>query len=104
MRTRAASCIGTGVLVGTPSYMAPEQVRGEHEIGPSADVWALGCVLHECLTGQPVFAGAQMMAVFYKIHEDGPAWVCTRRRTPRSRQPWSAPSTSPYRPSRTTRD
>lgn len=53
-RTRAGDCAlltGAGDVLGTPLYMAPEQLVGA-AAGPAADVWALGCMLHECLTGQ----------------------------------------------------
>jgi hypothetical protein len=57
----------TGVLLGTLGYVAPEQLRGETDADARADVFALGCVLYECLTGRAAFVGANPMAVLAKI-------------------------------------
>ena len=60
-----------GILVGTPSYMAPEQARGLVEITPAADVWALGCVLYEAISGRKAFGGRSPEAILAKalLHE-----------------------------------
>jgi len=57
----------SGILMGTPGFIAPEQARGEREIAPTVDVFALGCVLFECLTGKRLFGGSHVMAVLAKI-------------------------------------
>jgi hypothetical protein len=62
----------TGRLVGTPSYMAPEQARGQRDLGAAADVWALGCVLYEALSGRIAFDGRSPAAVRAKVILDEP--------------------------------
>ena len=55
-----------GVTIGTPGYMAPEQVRGEITIDPAADVFSLGCVIYESLFGERAFGGSHTMAVLVR--------------------------------------
>lgn len=59
----------TGHCVGTAAYLAPEQVQGEPS-GPSADVYALGLMLIECLTGRPEFDGTDIEAAVARLHRD----------------------------------
>ncbi|MET0592725.1 MAG: AAA family ATPase, partial [Polyangiaceae bacterium] len=66
-----------GGMVGTPGYMAPEQARGEEDVGPSADMFALGCVAFECLTGRRAFDAEHVMAVLAKILIDDVPRVST---------------------------
>ncbi|HEY1958217.1 MAG TPA: protein kinase [Polyangiaceae bacterium] len=67
IRSTAATLTRAGSLVGTPGYMAPEQARGVADLSPRADVFSLGCVLFECLTGTPAFQGENVMALLAKI-------------------------------------
>jgi eukaryotic-like serine/threonine-protein kinase len=57
----------TGTMIGTPGYMAPEQARSHGTVDARADVFALGCVLFQCLTGAPPFEGDSAIAILGKI-------------------------------------
>ncbi|APR78317.1 Adenylate cyclase [Minicystis rosea] len=57
----------TGALLGTPGYIAPEQILGAPAHDPRADLFSLGCVLFECLAGRPAFEGTTVMAMLAKI-------------------------------------
>ena len=66
-RSGGARMTRTGMLVGTPGYMAPEQVSGQTDVTPAIDVFALGCVLFEALSGRPVYPGNNVMAILAKL-------------------------------------
>lgn len=78
-RLGAQAVTRTGSAVGSPGYMAPEQVRGARDLGAAADVFALGCVLYECLTGAAAFVSEHVAATLARILFDEPVPVEARR-------------------------
>jgi len=69
----------TGMSLGTPHYMSPEQAMGEREITARADVYALGCVLYEMLLGEPPFTGPTAQSIVAKVMTEKPASLTARR-------------------------
>ena len=80
-KDREASTVLTrlGQALGSIDYMAPEQIRGSDEIDARADVYALGCVVYECLTGAAPFADRKGMQVMWAHLRDEPADPVSRR-------------------------
>ena len=71
----------TGMSLGTPHYMSPEQAMGEREVTARSDVYALGCVLYEMLAGEPPFTGPTAQAIIAKVVTSDPPQLTTLRRT-----------------------
>jgi Tol biopolymer transport system component len=71
----------TGMSLGTPQYMSPEQAMGERELDARSDVYALGCVLYEMLTGEPPFSGPTAQAIVAKVMTAEPAEITSLRKT-----------------------
>jgi tetratricopeptide (TPR) repeat protein len=75
----------SGMILGTPSYMPPEQAAGRtHEVGPTTDVYALGAILYEMLTGRPPFRGETPLETVRQVGSDEP--VPPRRLQPKLAQ------------------
>jgi len=71
----------TGMSLGTPHYMAPEQAMGEREITARADVSAVGCVLYEMLMGEPPFTGPTAQAIIAKVMTEAPHGLTLHRKS-----------------------
>jgi serine/threonine-protein kinase len=71
----------TGMSLGTPHYMAPEQAMGQKEITPKADIYALGCVVYEMLSGEPPFTGPTAQAIIARVVTEEPRSLTIQRKT-----------------------
>jgi serine/threonine-protein kinase len=73
-----AAGTATGTVLGTPAYLSPEQAAG-HPAGPASDLYSLGCVLFEMLTGSPPFTAESQVALAYRQVHDDPGPPSARR-------------------------
>ena len=71
----------TGMSLGTPAYMSPEQAMGERDIGARSDVYALGAMTYEMLTGEPPFTGLNSQAIVAKVLTETPPPLRPKRPT-----------------------
>ena len=71
----------TGMSLGTPQYMSPEQAMGERELDARTDIYALGCTTYEMLAGEPPFTGPTAQAIVAKVMTTEPVAVTTLRRS-----------------------
>ena len=84
-RAGGARMTETGMSLGTPAYMSPEQAMGEREITARSDVYALGCLTYEMLVGEPPFTGPTAQAIVAKVvTSPAPSLKATRQSVPES--------------------
>ncbi|HKQ59522.1 MAG TPA: protein kinase [Candidatus Eisenbacteria bacterium] len=79
--TMGLSATGEGMILGTAAYMSPEQARAQ-SVDRRTDVWSFGCVLFECLSGQPTFGGETVSDIIARILEREPDWSAIPASTP----------------------
>ncbi|HZU98615.1 MAG TPA: protein kinase [Planctomycetota bacterium] len=84
--SQSRSVTQAGGVLGTPGYMPVDQIEGKGEVGPPVDVFALGAILYECLTGGPAFPGSTFIEIMARVEsgsfepvsshrEDAPPWL-----------------------------
>jgi hypothetical protein len=78
-KTGGSRMTETGMSLGTPTYMSPEQAMGERALDARTDIYALGCVLYEMLTGDAPFTGSTAQAIVAKVLTEKPAPIIPRR-------------------------
>ncbi len=71
----------TGLSLGTPQYMSPEQAMGEREIGPRSDIYSLGAVTYEMLAGDPPFTGSTAQAIVAQVITSDPRSLTAQRKS-----------------------
>jgi serine/threonine-protein kinase len=71
----------SGMSLGTPNYMSPEQAMGERDITPRTDVYALGCVTYEMLIGEPPFTGPTAQAIVARVMTEEPRGITAQRKS-----------------------
>jgi serine/threonine protein kinase len=74
-----ASLTSTGALIGHPNYMSPEQVVNARDVDARTDIWALGTLLQEMITGKPAFNADSLPTLIHTIMEKPPAPLCAGR-------------------------
>ena len=90
VKKEGVSSTDTGQVLGTPLYMSPEQILGEKEVDHRTDVWSLGVVAFEALTGRVPFEAATMAGLALAIHSEPPTLTSLRPELPRALDEWFA--------------
>ena len=81
VKTGGSRMTETGMSLGTPHYMSPEQAMGERELDSRSDIYALGCVVHEMLAGEPPFTGPTAQAIVARVLTEPPPPLRPKRAT-----------------------
>ncbi len=80
-KTGGSRMTETGMSLGTPTYMSPEQAMGAREVDSRTDIYSLGCVVYEMLVGEPPFVGPTAQSIVAKVITEAPKSLTGQRRT-----------------------